>query len=835
MKSRTTDKPAGKSVMPLLESDAFREMAKYISAPDCLTGFIHVAANAGHIFTILARLRSPLAGISEVEFASWTEACTNLLKMKDNLPHDLAYLKSTSGKPGQVLHGTLVSNPVYSLLAEVAIELSVRNNYQLLQAYVLLAARILTSSRMSDKSVDEKIYHGCLDARRMTASTYTDALETFHSGIVGLCELDGIIRTLADSRIEGLATLIGSAAKLTVRPSTIEIVKRSIDISDALGSDAAEEVSVYSEAPLDLEGEESDGVGAAPIARKINVVADIDEGGTRKVMPREGVRKLRGISAAMARANQVDPYRWSALSSHDISCLVQAINHLFAKKGYVSRTMSHEVMQPIFGDSGRYRNSGKKTQVSNLELAALLVTMLVTGSTVEKALDFELLPYRLEPSQGTLAVANDDIDFSTPVSGYCYGGYWFFSSVHPHVINDQFQQWAFSVDNRCIVQCDSWSRKILDQFVERKRDRASGKLFRKALATYAPLIEMVLGIINDRYATRLTEVRVARQLFNALRIVAPGSLPVAMQAGGYGDEFAGITPLTYFSSSAHAMQKSYAHALKFMLGEHVENFVVYPDDLLQYRDRRVGSRICLSQSELALHVATLKAHLANARSASGTQLQHTVATHNALTLYTIQLFAFTTAIRAVNSPVLDLSNYDARTGLTAISDKDNNNQTKTRFISLPQVTVDQIRSYRDHLRGVSRPLQMHAPDLYWELKDYLDGNLVTGKVPLFYLVIDPENAMRLVSVPATRSETNKRLQELNYSRPQNSNRHYLCSRLHDSGCPHEVIDAFMGHWSAGLEPYSIYSGTSILDCCVGVSDTIAAIANQDGWEVLGSC
>ena len=52
------------------------------------------------------------------------------------------------------------------------------------------------------------------------------------------------------------------------------------------------------------------------------------------------------------------------------------------------------------------------------------------------------------------------------------------------------------------------------------------------------------------------------------------------------------------------------------------------------------------------------------------------------------------------------------------------------------------------------------------------------------------------------------LDNINYRLPMNANRHFLRTNLIADNCPVEVVDAFLGHWEIGQEPWGRFSGLS---------------------------
>jgi len=71
-----------------------------------------------------------------------------------------------------------------------------------------------------------------------------------------------------------------------------------------------------------------------------------------------------------------------------------------------------------------------------------------------------------------------------------------------------------------------------------------------------------------------------------------------------------------------------------------------------------------------------------------------------------------------------------------------------------------------------------------------------------------------------------------YALPFNASRHYLRSILLERGCPVEVINAFMGHFERGEEPWGRFSGLSPDTYRNQLSSYLVPLLQDDGWEAL---
>jgi hypothetical protein len=164
--------------------------------------------------------------------------------------------------------------------------------------------------------------------------------------------------------------------------------------------------------------------------------------------------------------------------------------------------------------------------------------------------------------------------------------------------------------------------------------------------------------------------------------------------------------------------------------------------------------------------------------------------HNLYTLYTLQLFAYTTTCRAIVTPYMTLSRVHSERGIASLSDKDDEHRHKTRLIWIPPQVRDQMHSYDLHLACLHRQLIRPPTAVVAE--------------PAFFL----DHAF--TPVMARPKIIGEHLSPYLNVRP-NTHRRFLRTELIERGCTPEVADAFMGHWYEGEEPFGKYSSFSFLD------------------------
>jgi hypothetical protein len=199
----------------------------------------------------------------------------------------------------------------------------------------------------------------------------------------------------------------------------------------------------------------------------------------------------------------------------------------------------------------------------------------------------------------------------------------------------------------------------------------------------------------------------------------------------------------------------------------------------------VGARLCPTPAAVSAYICSLKEALTNAsRYSDRTEFCRY---HNLYTLYTLQFFAYATTCRAIVTPYLRLEQIHPTRRIAPLSDKDDEFAHKTRLIWIPDALWQQMHSYAKHLDALRPQLNCAKNSVYWE--------------PCFFL--DPQ----FKPVAARPKEIEKHLHELIRIKP-NTHRRFLRTELIERRCPPEVIDAFLGHWQQGEEPYGPFSSFS---------------------------
>ncbi|MBN1141798.1 MAG: hypothetical protein JXB25_08410 [Deltaproteobacteria bacterium] len=163
--------------------------------------------------------------------------------------------------------------------------------------------------------------------------------------------------------------------------------------------------------------------------------------------------------------------------------------------------------------------------------------------------------------------------------------------------------------------------------------------------------------------------------------------------------------------------------------------------------------------------------------------------HNAYTLYTVLMIAYSTGYRAVNDPYIPSLRRDETTGFCVIRDKDSADFYHCRLAWLPKVCLRQLHFFERHVQQL---LGSRAPQQEQRAES------------LFFL--SPEGR----PLPATRGLIEEQLRGHGFFLPPNAQRHFLKSELQERGCSVEAIELLLGHWNLGQEGWTETSALSPL-------------------------
>lgn len=348
------------------------------------------------------------------------------------------------------------------------------------------------------------------------------------------------------------------------------------------------------------------------------------------------------------------------------------------------------------------------------------------------------------------------------------------------------------------------------------------ELLDKYMTAATFFLERVRQLSNGRQTFR----RISAHLHELIARTPGADITTAIAITGRNDPL-GAVPLHYTVNAVASLEKYYQVACNEICDDAA--IEKKPEGAVTESRRKsvhVGSRYVPRVKTVRQLSDNLRDRLNKARTACEQGEPQMIALHNAMIVYTAQMIGFATGYRNVRDPLLQDAEIDRVTNFAVISDKDDDSFYNSRIIWLPDCCIKQLDYYREHLELLQEWLFFYDPELFFQTRE----NAVSGRHaerhnPALF-VLWPDGNVN----PLQPSVMKNLVSDVGYDLPGNANRHYLRSSLLAMNCPVEIINAFMGHWSRGMEPWGRYSGLSPIDYREELSPYLVQLLRDDGWK-----
>ena len=529
---------------------------------------------------------------------------------------------------------------------------------------------------------------------------------------------------------------------------------------------------------------------------------------TNNNQPRSAAQKVqcsRNVKAKLSMLNQRLKNRWEVLSIYEISSCLTAITDLVESK-----------------EESVYLPKG----VQPIELAALLTTLFWLGQRVEDAVKFLL--YTHSPG------AKDKASGFVAMKGS--RGYWWMTPATPlrsRLPDDKQRIQACQTVSHVSLCSEIGIEQTISEYIVQEHGNRSKFLFSKKLDTYQEMISKFISLVNSRHATRLTANRISDYLFDAVERHPGADLTTAMYIVGR-EHFLGRNPSYYSAIPKQKLQSIYQEVCKSIQDCHFierprEGQIRINSELatrLQRGSEYIGSPFCPKSETVQGLVVALKESLAKATGAP-TSILKLLRMHNSMTRYTAFMIAYGTGFRAVRDPFLSAAAVDWKSGFAAISDKDNEDGYNSRLIWIPPDCLQQLKLFKEHQQNLLCRLSVLIPNISSRLKDR--RRLAPGRF-MFY-AMSGDDSGKYLAKPLSPKLLGQKLRDV-FALPINANRHYLRSTMLARGCPVEVINAFMGHFERGEEPWGKFSGLSPIAYRNALDHFLTPLMRDDGWAPM---
>lgn len=254
----------------------------------------------------------------------------------------------------------------------------------------------------------------------------------------------------------------------------------------------------------------------------------------------------------------------------------------------------------------------------------------------------------------------------------------------------------------------------------------------------------------------------------------------------------------------------------------------------------IGSRIVPRESEVTNLVRHMQSQCKVAARRYGKN-GNFVDYHNTYAPYALISYYYSTGARAVTHPFSDPRSLDAVGGLICLSDKDRSDGYSTRIQEAPALLVDQIEHYFRHLVRLHAVLATLNAESAQTLSEYIaewttpprtirrgPDRRLRGDFSPFFLITAKG---KLASITP---ETLRQIISPKFPHPIGAHRGFVRSKLVNGRVATEHIDAFLGHWVTGREPFRASSCLSPVVCASEIRPVMDRLLRHCGFKVLRS-
>ena len=819
------------------DKDDFQTLMKFIDAIDHPIELPRVLENLLQIIPALASLSKLYSGFDlGIHLREWQAICLELKSA-----HAIQKMLIVPKKRGKMpLRGYYDKNPVYVAIWQRPGSPSDQRTYFQLLAHALIAVAILrerTDRQKNHGVLEQELDHfninsALLAVRNLSVPENLFILEALPDLTVGPETLLGIFEKSCDD-LAPLKVLLKYLLHIRRPPHRQEhgslqpreqLIKpnprnhlpaRMSEIHSNHDPEQEEAANTFDLLQLpaveEKKARDIESLGCSPteISSGVEIISPrMKEADYKQVKsPGQKVGNKRRIKTQLAMLNQRLTSRWEVLSLYEVSVCLTAIADLIVQK-----------------EKSKYLPDN----TSSRELSALLSTLFWFGQRPEKVIKLKIYTY---------APSTDDTDpgFVTITEQDCY---WWTKPAVPErkKLPDEVQQsQAYITVSNFALFSGIGIEPITSAYNVNSHRRRSTKLFPKDLTVYKKMLSDFFSYVNSHHATRLTANRVSDYLFDVISRQEGADLATAMFIIGR-EHFLGRNPSYYTSIPVTHLQALYKKVCGEVRQRHFserprDNQRPIDNDLPEHGEKKdqashVGSPFRPTQQTVSNLVSELQTSLDKAEK-SGLSALKLMRLHNNMSRYTAFLIAYSTGFRAIRDPFLSSAEIDWDSGFAVLSDKDNEDSYNSRLIWLPPVCLQQLRLFRQHQQNALYRFNVLIPGLF----SMLDRPRRDAPGRYMFFAKEDEESKEYLAVTIGPTLLGRRLRSV-YALPFNSSRHYLRSNLLERQCPVEVVNAFMGHFERGEEPWGIYSGLSPLVYRDILKDKLVPLLKEDGWEAL---
>jgi hypothetical protein len=421
--------------------------------------------------------------------------------------------------------------------------------------------------------------------------------------------------------------------------------------------------------------------------------------------------------------------------------------------------------------------------INELCCISMALVSYFASRSLEQACELKVFPPHARNSQAGFAIFLADDDSGS-------GDYWRLAALRPlyKTVDIDLGDSTYHPSDYVALPLPRILSRLIRLLIK-KRNQDSAK--HSVITLFPPASNALFHAVRELLAQidpekRLTPHRIQQSLFGDMVISSGGDLSLVSLSLAIKHPLA-ATELYYDGVRAEQAVEAYFGSISKVEQYCLPNLISVPHAIAA-SSAYIGCRYTPKFDAVIEEVSHIRAE------ASELARFHTVPigdeaferAHNYNVLYCVWWFGFACSARAGEDPVPPLHQIDEQTGLSAWSDKDDENGYKTKLIWVPSDLNEQLACLERHTATVRKHLS--------------NPQRVKGHA-VFFLT---DGAALPVSP--------KSIAELNgghWGFPANAHRRVMRQALRRANCPPAIIRAWMGWSTGGQEPWADCSHLSI--------------------------
>ena len=450
-------------------------------------------------------------------------------------------------------------------------------------------------------------------------------------------------------------------------------------------------------------------------------------------------------------------------------------------------------------------NLPTRQEVDRWEMTLLALVMLITGSRLHRAIELKISKQDAQSSKAGLFLVPQGSDREQYQWGFhayepTYRGS---DPISDDLIRKKRNHFFFLPDLLGIAD------RVMAYHQRPNREEYSGEENPKAhhifldgdRSDYQKSIRAFLKNVPKSISDRLSHTKLSAFLQHRI-IVETGDSTLAAMISGEDHELAGtrifytLLSITYLKHHYQKVMQPLMDAVGIIsdpLNAYKTDYVPFQNELIY-----VGARNGLKFSVFHKAIKRLRRKLKQSMKKQGDAM---ITYHNLYTAYTVLMFNLYTAGRSNKSPLIPPKAIDPVTGYSTYRDKDMETPYHARLIWIPKLLQKQLHSYQHHINAIRAIILTHRPTLMDK-----KGGAEKSAYGEFGFFLTKKWKIKSIS-PKTYQNTLKPY----LNAPANVHRGFIRTELIENGCPIEVVDALLGHWFSGEEPWSELSTLNMYD------------------------